>query len=89
MTSTMRRMMKAMKREGEAAPPAPQDLEINPAHPIMTRLDKMRLTDVPLAAKVAEQVLDNARVAAGLLEDPRAMLKRIDELLEQVLAAKG
>jgi hypothetical protein len=37
--------------------------------------------------KVAEQVLDNARVAAGLLEDPRTMLKRLNELLEQVLVA--
>jgi len=35
----------------------------------------LRLTDAPLAVKVAEQVLDNARVAAGLLEDRRAMLQ--------------
>jgi len=35
MTSTMRRIMKSMKREGGSAPPAPQDLEINPAHAIM------------------------------------------------------
>jgi TNF receptor-associated protein 1 len=87
-TSTMRRIMKSMKREGDAAAPAKQDLEFNPAHPIMARLDKTRETDVALATKVAEQVLDNARVAAGLLEDPRAMLKRLDELLEQVLVAK-
>ncbi|HWY76794.1 MAG TPA: molecular chaperone HtpG, partial [Verrucomicrobiae bacterium] len=87
-TSTMRRIMKSMKREGDAAAPAKQDLEFNPAHPIMARLDKTRQTDVALATKVAEQVLDNARVAAGLLEDPRAMLKRLDELLEQVLVAK-
>jgi TNF receptor-associated protein 1 len=88
MTSTMRRIMKSMKREGDDAAPVKQDLEINPAHPIMARLDKTRQTDVALATKVAEQVLDNARVAAGLLEDPRAMLKRLDELLEQVLLAK-
>ena len=34
---------------------------------------------------VAEQILDNARVAAGLLEDPRTMLKRLNDLLERVL----
>jgi len=32
--------------------------------------------------------LDNARLSAGLLEDPRAMLGRINELLERVLAPK-
>jgi hypothetical protein len=35
---------------------------------------------------VAEQVLDNARVAAGILEDPRTMLRRLNQLLEKVLA---
>ncbi len=86
MTSSMRRMMKAMKKD-EELPAAKQDLEINPAHPIITRLDEMRQKDSALAGQVAEQVLDNARVAAGLLEDPRAMLKRLNQLLEKVLTA--
>ena len=49
----------------------------------------MRQTDAALAGKVAEQVLDNARVSAGLMDDPRMMLKRMNELLEQVLTAKS
>jgi molecular chaperone HtpG len=85
MTANMRRMMKAMKQDGPELPPAKQDLEINPAHPIMARLDAMRQKDVALAGSVAEQILDNARVAAGLLEDPRAMLTRLNTLLEKVL----
>ena len=86
MTSSMRRIMKSLKKEGEEAAPAKHDLELNPAHPIMTRLDAMRQKDAALAASVAEQVLDNARVAAGLLEDPRAMLTRLNQLLEKVLS---
>ena len=85
MTSSMRRIMKAVKKEGEASPPTKHDLEINPAHPIISRLDAMRQKDAALATSVAEQVLDNARVAAGLLEDPRAMLSRLNQLLEKVL----
>ena len=85
MTASMRRMLKAMKQDQEPAAPAKQDLEINPAHPIMARLDAMRQQDPTLAASVAEQVLDNARVAAGLLEDPRTMLNRLNQLLEKVL----
>jgi TNF receptor-associated protein 1 len=85
MTASMRRMMKAMKQDGPDLPPAKQDFEINPAHPIMARLDAMRSKDSALAGSVAEQILDNARVAAGLLEDPRAMLTRLNSLLEKVL----
>lgn len=85
MTANMRRIMKAMKQDAEATPPAKHDLEINPAHSIMTRLEGMRQNDGALAASVAEQILDNARVAAGLLEDPRTMLNRLNQLLEKVL----
>jgi molecular chaperone HtpG len=85
MTANMRRIMKAMKKDATEDVPMKHDLEINPAHPIMTRLDAMRQKDAVLAASVAEQVLDNARVAAGLLEDPRAMLNRLNQLLEKVL----
>jgi molecular chaperone HtpG len=88
MTSNMRRLMKVMRKEGEAAPEVKQDLEINPQHPILVRLESVRQADAVLAGQVAEQLLDNARVAAGLLEDPRAMLKRLNELLERVLAGK-
>ncbi len=85
MTANMRRLMKAMKQDGSELPGAKQDFEINPAHPVISRLDRMRSQDAPLAVSVAEQILDNARVAAGLLEDPRAMLNRLNQLLEKVL----
>jgi HSP90 family molecular chaperone len=85
----MRRIMKQMKQEGKEGgpelPAAKHDFEINPAHPIMARLDAMRQKDPVLAGSVDEQILDNARVAAGLLEDPRAMLTRLNSLLEKVL----
>ena len=77
--------MKAMKQDAETTAPVKHDLEINPAHPIMSRLDTMRQKDAALAGSVAEQILDNARVAAGLLEDPRTMLNRLNQLLEKVL----
>jgi TNF receptor-associated protein 1 len=84
MTAGMRRMMKAMKQDN--LPSAKYDFEINPAHPVIARLDAMRQKDAALAGSVAAQLLDNARVAAGLLEDPKAMLTRMNSLLEKVLA---
>jgi TNF receptor-associated protein 1 len=85
----MKRILRSVHREAEDQAENKQDLEFNPGHPIIVRLDKIRQTDEPLAVKVAEQVHDNARVAAGLLDDPRTMLKRLNELLEQVLSAKS
>ena len=86
LTASMRRMLKAMKQPG-ADTPQTYDLEINPAHSIITRLERTRHSNPGLASQVAEQLLDNARVAAGILEDPRSMLKRLNELLDKVLAA--
>ena len=85
MTASMRRMMKAMKQDQAADAPVTLDLEINPVHPLVARLEAIRQKDASLAGSVAEQMLDNARVAAGLLEDPRAMLTRLNQLLERVL----
>jgi TNF receptor-associated protein 1 len=85
MTSSMRRILKAVQKEKNSVSEAKQDLEINPRHAIVIRLARMRETDELLAVKVAEQVLDNARIAAGLLDDPRTMLKRLNELLEELL----
>jgi TNF receptor-associated protein 1 len=85
LTTSMRKIFKAMRKEGMPEPEAKYDLEINPAQTVIVRLDKIRATDPSLAQKVAEQVYDNALVAAGVLEDPRAMLRRLNELLESVL----
>ena len=60
--------------------------EINPDDAMIVRLDQTRSADADLAKQVAEQVFDNALVAAGLLEDPRAMLNRMNSLLEKLLA---
>jgi molecular chaperone HtpG len=88
LTNTMRKTLRMINREGAALPPAELDLEINPRHTLIVQLEAMRHADAGLAAQVAAQLLDNARMSAGLLDDPRAMLKRLNGLLSQVLVAK-
>jgi TNF receptor-associated protein 1 len=85
LTSSMRRVMKMMNREGGPSLDAKPDLELNPQNPMITQLEKIRHTDPALAGEVAEQVFDNALVAAGLLDDPRAMIGRLNSLLEKLL----
>ena len=83
MTSSMRRILKNLNRGTES--PFKHDLEINPNHPMLIGLDGFRQSRPEVSKQVAEQIYDNALIAAGLLEDPQAMLKRINSLLEQVV----
>ncbi|MGI8548566.1 MAG: molecular chaperone HtpG [Gemmatimonadaceae bacterium] len=80
---TMRRMMRAMNRsEGQAA--VRVRLEINPRHRVIQRLDAARSTEPATAGLIAQQLLDNALLSAGLLDDPAAMVARLNEILAHV-----
>ncbi len=83
MTPQMRRMMKAMNKDGGDAP-VKVSLEINPRHAVIQRLAAARTESPEKAKLVAEQILDNALISAGLLEDATSMVKRLYKLLEQV-----
>jgi len=87
-TASMRRILRAMKQDSDAKP-AKLHLEINPRHPVIVGLDNLRQTNAALATKVVEQVYDSARLGAGLLEDPQALLRRMNELLEHVVGPKA
>jgi TNF receptor-associated protein 1 len=65
-----------------------QKMEINPAHPIIKSLNQTRNEKPELAKLVAEQLHDNALVAAGIMEDPRVMLERLNTLLEEAMKGK-
>ena len=91
MTAQMRKMMKAMQQKqggpempGMGEPPV--KLQINPRHPLVKNLAGLRDSDGELATLISQQLLDNARVAAGLLEDPSTMLQRNYEILEKLSA---
>ncbi|MFM7751307.1 MAG: molecular chaperone HtpG [Opitutaceae bacterium] len=83
MSPHMRRMMKAMNRDG-ADTPLRVNLEFNPRHAVIKRLFDTHTANADRAKLVAEQLLDNALIAAGLLEDPTSMVARLNKLLESV-----
>jgi len=80
----LRRMMKAMKKDGAADEPVKVNFEINPRHAVIKHLAALRTSDAAKAELVAEQLLDNALIAASLLEDPSRMIARLNKLLESV-----
>jgi molecular chaperone HtpG len=83
MTPHMRRMMKAMNKDG-AESPLRINLEINPRHAVIKRLATAQTASPEKATLVAEQILDNALISAGLLDDATKMVARIYKLLETV-----
>lgn len=85
-SAALRRMMQMVDTSGGGAAQLPmQVLEVNAKHPLIRALDASREAQPELAAQVAEQLLDNSLIQAGLLDDSRVMLPRINSLLEQVL----
>ena len=82
MSANMRRIMKAMHQS--VPNEIPVQLEINPAHPLMHSLLKLKVENEELARMVAEQIVDNCMLNAGLLDDTRVMVNRIYNLLEKV-----
>ncbi|MEI6715337.1 MAG: molecular chaperone HtpG [Verrucomicrobiota bacterium] len=89
MNASMRRMMKMMGKDDMPELETKPDFEINPDHPLIVSLEKLSHTDSALAGQVGAQLLDNAMVAAGLVEDPRMMLGRLNGLLEKLLKARS
>ncbi len=87
-TSGMRQFMKAMKSSMPAGMGESYDLEINPSHSIIVSLHAMQESDENLAKTIAEQLFDNSRAAAGLVEDPRTMVERLNQLLGVVLDSR-
>ena len=84
-TPQMRAMLKAMNPD--APLPAPViKLEINPRSDVIKNMAGLRVADESLAKLVLEQLYDNALLSAGLLENPRAMSKRLNEILAKVKA---
>lgn len=84
MTPQMRQMMRAMKPDEVEAPKV--ILEINPRHDIVKKLSALSQSDAESAKLVAEQVLDNALLSAGLLDDPQRIVARTEKIMERLLS---
>lgn len=62
-------------------------LQLSSTHPIILSLAEMQ--DEETAKLVLEQLYDNAMVGAGLIEDARPMVGRLNELLTKILEKKN
>jgi len=83
MTPQMRQMMQAMGQEMPGNQPV--EFEINPRHDLVKQLATTAESDSDLAKMVAEQLYDNAMLSAGLLEDSKDMVSRLNTLLAKAM----
>lgn len=87
-TTSMRRILKAAGKDFgyEGA----KVLEINPEHPIVVTLKKLRegKTDKGFLMSCVEQIYDNALTESGLIEDPGRMVERVYSIMERALKAE-
>ncbi len=78
----LRAMMKTMKQD---APAMKVELAINPKHPLIIKLARARHSREDAAKLIAGQLLDTALLSAGLVEDPRSVVSRLNKVLELAL----
>jgi TNF receptor-associated protein 1 len=83
MSPQMRQMMKAMDENFKDE--IKVELEINPRHALVKKLAEAKDSNPELAKLVALQLLDNSLIAAGLLEDARDTVSRMNKLMEKAM----
>lgn len=87
-SGAMRRMMKLVDTSSsdytglmDGVPLPKQNVEINIKHPIIVGMYELIHLEPTLAKVLAQQVYDNCLIAAGLLDDSRSILPRLNDLL--------
>ncbi len=83
MSPQVRQMMKAMDENFKDE--VKVELEINPRHPLVRKLSETRESQPEVAKLVAAQLLDNALISAGLLDDARETIRRMNSLMEKAM----
>jgi len=83
-SGAMRRIMRLVDTSDGARDGIPlpkQNVEINPKHAVIVGIYDLINSEPTLARVLAEQVYDNCLVAAGLLDDSRSMLPRLNDIM--------
>ncbi|KAK7799040.1 hypothetical protein U0070_020050 [Myodes glareolus] len=79
------RMQQLAKTQEERAQLLQPTLEINPRHTLIKKLSQLREREPELAQLLVDQIYENAMIAAGLIDDPRPMVGRLNDLLVKAL----
>ncbi len=84
-SASLNRYLKAIhpnKSQKESFTP---DIEINPVHPLIIKLDTLRKTNAELATKLADYILDSALITGGLMDNPKSAIEKVHSLFVDIL----
>ncbi|RNF11116.1 putative heat shock protein [Trypanosoma rangeli] len=83
-------MRKIYRVTGQIAGPPPKyNLQFNPKHSVVRKLYTLSISSAPeeveTAGLLVEQIFDNAVISAGLLEDPRSIVARLNNIMARMV----
>ncbi|KAF6127882.1 TNF receptor associated protein 1 [Phyllostomus discolor] len=78
-------MQQLAKTQEERAQILQPTLEVNPRHTLIKKLSQLRESEPELAQLLVDQIYENAMITAGLVDDPRSMVGRLNNLLVKAL----
>tara|TARA_B110000116_G_scaffold249191_1_gene242734 strand:- start:1753 stop:3597 length:1845 start_codon:yes stop_codon:yes gene_type:complete len=79
MSPQMKQMMQQMNPDFSQSQSI--KIEINPRHELIRKLQEVRQSRVDLAPMIAEQIVDNALLSAGLLDESKNMVNRVYDIM--------
>ena len=88
-SSSMRAMLAMVDQAQFEAATKNQGMEVNPNHPIMVKLNKLRKIDSENASLLLKEVFDNVMLQSGIPYDVMASTKRSYKVLEMLLDYKN
>ncbi|MEE2809014.1 MAG: molecular chaperone HtpG [Verrucomicrobiota bacterium] len=83
MSPQMKQMMQQMNPDFSQSQSV--EIEINPRHDLIKKLQEVRQDQSDLATMIAEQIVDNALLSAGLLDESKDMVNRIYDIMSKSL----
>jgi molecular chaperone HtpG len=84
MSPQMKQMMKQMNPDFSGSENV--EIELNPYHELIQKLESSREDQPELAKMVAEQITDNALLSAGLLDKSKGMVDRVHGIMLKSLS---
>ena len=79
MSPQMKQMMQQMNPDFSQSQSV--EIEINPRHELIKKLQEVRQDRSVLAIMIAEQIVDNALLSAGLLDESKNMVNRVYDIM--------
>lgn len=83
------RKLYRMAGQAQQGPPPKYNLHFNPQHDVIRKMYSLSVSsvseEVETAGMLVEQIFDNAIIAAGLLEDPRSMVQRLNSIMNRMV----